>query len=222
MNAARIVLLVFGILFVLAAFGLILGGGIVLAIDSSFKDEQGYFVTGFQPLEADSPVVISQPAEIRMQTGWDRRNRNPVTLKIEAYNDNSAKEVFIGIARESDLSQYLKDKAYDEITGFDFPADKIEVKHHEGASGAPLPGAQSFWVASTSGSGNQTLTWNIASGNYSLAIMNADGSSPVEAHVSVGAKIPGIVNAVGIGLLVGGIVLLVIGGVMIFFAARGW
>jgi hypothetical protein len=38
----------------------------------------------------------------------------------------------------------------------------------------------------------------------------------------VGARIPGTIKAVGIGLLIGGIVVLIIGGIMIFFAARGW
>jgi hypothetical protein len=52
--------------------------------------------------------------------------------------------------------------------------------------------------------------------------MNTDGSSPVSAKVSLGIRLPGIVSAIGLGLLIGGIVLLIIGGVMIFFAARGW
>jgi hypothetical protein len=222
MSAARIVLLVFGILFVLAAIGLILGGGIVLAIDSSFKDNEGFFVTGFQSLQADSPAIISQPAEIKWDTGWRMRDRDPVTLKVEAYNDNNTRPVFIGIARNSDLTHYLKGSPYDEITGFDFAAKDIKLRHFTGTAGPPLPAAQSFWVASATGQGHQTLKWDIASGDYSVVIMNADASAPVEAHISAGAKIPGIVHAVGLGILIGGIVVLIIGGVMIFFAARGW
>jgi hypothetical protein len=222
MSAARIVLLVFGILFVLAAFGLILGGGIVLAIDSSFKDNEGFFVTGFQPLQADSPAIISQPAEIHWDTGWQMRDRNPVTLKFEAYNDNNTRPVFIGIARSSDLTDYLKGSPYDEITGFDFAPNEMKLKHYPGTAGPPSPTAQNIWVASAEGTGHQTLKWDIANGDYSLIIMNADASSPVEAHISAGARLPGVVHGVGLGLLIGGIVVLVIGGVMIFFAARGW
>jgi hypothetical protein len=53
-------------------------------------------------------------------------------------------------------------------------------------------------------------------------LMNADGTSPIDADVSLGVKVPGVVNAVGVGLLVSGIILFLGGGVMIFFGARGW
>jgi hypothetical protein len=221
-NAARIVLLVFGILFVLAAFGLIVGGGVVLAVDSSLKDEQGYFMTGFKPVQVDSSMVVTQPADIDMNTGWDRWNRSRVTLKVEAYNDDRTKPVFIGIARASDLNPYLRDSAYDEITGFDFPNDRIEFRPHAGKAGSIPPTSSSFWVASANGAGTQTLLWDISGGDYSLVVMNSDGTYPLETHVAIGAKLPGIVNGVGWGLLISGIVVLIIGGVMIFFAARGW
>jgi hypothetical protein len=66
------------------------------------------------------------------------------------------------------------------------------------------------------------LEWDITSGRYSVVLMNADGTSPIDADVSLGVKVPGVVNAVGVGLLVSGIILFLGGGVMIFFGARGW
>jgi hypothetical protein len=220
MNAGRIVLLIFGILFALAAFGLIIGGGAILAIDRSFKDDQGYYMTGFRQLETDSRLIVSQPAQIHMQTRWNRTKRNPVTLKVEAHDSNNAKAVFIGIARTSALSPYLKGYAYDEITGFDFNADSIELSPRTGSTGPSLPNTPGFWTASVSGTGTQTLLWDLASGDYSLVIMNADGSAPINTQVSIGAKLPAIVDSIGPGLLGGGIVLLIISGVMIYFAVR--
>jgi hypothetical protein len=222
MSAARIVLLVFGILFAVAALVLLVGGGILMAFDSSFKDDEGYVSTGFKPVESDSALIVTQQSEIRTAPKWKTRKTSPITLKIEAYNDDRSSPVFIGIVRESDISRYLKDRPYDEITGFDFEDNELETWRHSGSGGSPLPLDQSIWVSSASGTGVQTLTWDIASGDYSLVIMNADGSAPVHAHASFGARVAGIVNALGIGLIVGGAVALVIGGVMIFFAARGW
>ena len=40
MSAGRIVLLVFGILFVLGSFGLLISGGVVLTVDNAFKDDR--------------------------------------------------------------------------------------------------------------------------------------------------------------------------------------
>jgi hypothetical protein len=222
MSAGRIVLLVFGILFVLAAFGLILGGAVLMAVDSAFKDNEGYFTTGFQPLEAESSILVTQQAEIHMTPKWKMYNRSPITIKIEAYNNDSTKPVFIGIAREADMNSFLKGREYDEVTGFDFSGEQIESRHHSGTTGTAATPDQINWVASATGAGTQTLTWDLASGNYSLALMNADGSSPIEAHAAFGARVAGLINKVGIGILIGGIVALVIGGVMIFFAARGW
>jgi hypothetical protein len=222
MSAGRIVLLVFGILFVLAAFGLLVSGGILMAVDSAFKDNEGYFTTSFQPVDAGSSMIVSEQAKIRMASKWKVYQESPVSIKIEAYNDDSNKPIFIGIARESEMSNYLKDRSYDEITGFDFENSEIELRHHTGTDGSSTPADRNTWVASASGKGEQSLTWDLASGDYNLVIMNADGSSPIKAHVSFGARVAGIIHAVGIGLIIGGAVALIIGGVMIFFAAKGW
>ncbi|MBN1191092.1 MAG: hypothetical protein JXA46_15150 [Dehalococcoidales bacterium] len=222
MSAGRIVLLVFGILFVLVAFGLLMGGGIIKAVDSAFKDSDGYFTTGFNSIEAGSSMIVSEKAEIRMDTGWKGYSESPFKIKIEARNDDQDKPVFIGIARESDMKKLLKGRAYDEITDFDFVSGEINLWHHNGSGETPVPGDLDIWVASESGTGTRTLTWDVASGDYNVVIMNADGSTPVEVQVAFGVRVAGFIDAVGTGLIVGGIIALVIGGVMIFFAARGW
>ena len=71
----------------------------------------------------------------------------------------------------------------------------------------PRPAAQSFWAASATGSGSQALTWKTKSGEWSIVVMNADGSPGVSADVSAGAKIPWALWA-GIGVAVFGALLL--------------
>jgi len=219
MSAGKIVLLVFGIIFILVSFPLLVGGSVMVAIDRSLKDEEGFYSIHGLDVEANSPIIITAPADIHMENLWLWRYSNPVSVKVEAAS-KSGKDVFIGVARESDLRVYINGASYDEITSFSLYPEKIDQKHFPGNPSLPPPGNQSFWVASSAGSGDHELRWDITTGIFSLVLMNTDGSSPVKADVSVGIKIPPIVSAIGWGLLSGGIVFLIAGGVMLFFAVR--
>lgn len=221
MKAGRIVLLVFGILFVITSIGLLIGGGLLMTLENAFRDQQGFYSTNKVETQANSTAIITGPADFNIENVWVRPN-NLATIKVEAVNINPNKAVFVGIARTSNVNSYLNGISYSEIREFPTRQDPILFRTFPGASSAPAPTSQTFWVASVSGTGTQTLEWDINDGRYTVVLMNADGTSPIDADVSVGIKVPGIVNAVGIGLLVAGIVLLLGGGVMIFFGARGW
>ncbi|MBA2360565.1 MAG: hypothetical protein H0V79_06475 [Actinobacteria bacterium] len=49
---------------------------------------------------------------------------------------------------------------------------------------------QTFWAASTTGAGEQTLEWEPEDGSLNIVVMNADGSRGVAAELSIGA--PGL------------------------------
>ena len=65
------------------------------------------------------------------------------------------------------------------------------------------PAKQTFWAAKASGSGRQTMIWPVAKGDWAVVVMNADGTRGVHTDVSVGAKVPFLLE-LGAGLLVGG------------------
>ena len=44
-----------------------------------------------------------------------------------------------------------------------------------GADRPAAPQEQSFWVASTSGAGEQTLRWDVQDGDWRAVVMSADG-----------------------------------------------
>ena len=62
------------------------------------------------------------------------------------------------------------------------------------AGGPPStrPGQEPFWVATASGTGGQELLWAPVAGDWTLVVMNADGSRPVVADLSFGATAPGL------------------------------
>jgi hypothetical protein len=81
------------------------------------------------------------------------------------------------------------------------------------------PGSQGFWVASASGSGTQTLDWDVADGSWSIVVMHADAAPGVDVDLTAGAKVP-LVFGLSLGLLSGGFVLLLAGIAMLYLGAR--
>ncbi|HSW58538.1 MAG TPA: hypothetical protein VLH15_09060 [Dehalococcoidales bacterium] len=220
MKAVRVVFLVFGILFVIASLGFLISGGVIMTLENTFKDAQGYYSTAPFPVETRAAALVTGQGDIGTGPVWIRPHLN-ATVRIKGINDNPDRPIFIGIARTTDINRYLEGIAYSQTDYYSSHQNTLTFHHFQGLTSAPAPASQNFWIASVQGTGAQTLEWEISSGRYSAVLMNADGSSPIYSEVSVGIKIPGVFHALGIGLLVTGTVLLLGGGLMIFWGARG-
>ena len=72
-------------------------------------------------------------------------------------------------------------------------------------------------MATASGTGGQELLWAPVAGDWTLVVMNADGSRPVVADLSFGATAPGL-SAVWGGLFGLGGGALVLGGLIVALA----
>ena len=235
MSAGKIVLLVFGIIILLVSVGLLVSGGALMFAERVIKDSEGFYSTKTVHLEKDSHAIVTKPVDIDLGEERDWRWLLPgsrwdpsefLTFKIEGSNNDSSKQIFMGMAEVSDLKAYLRDVEYDEITnlkidrfGIDRGEDLIEYTNHSGSSEPTTPLSQTFWTALAHGAGTQTLEWGIESGNYSFVLMNDDGSADLDMSVVVGVKIPPVLW-VSVGLLIGGIVVLIIAVVMIYLAVR--
>lgn len=88
-----------------------------------------------------------------------------------------------------------------------------------GAAPSGRPADQRIWTASATGSGRQTLTWDVKHGSWSVVVMNADASRAVDVRVRAGADVP-ILPAIGWGALGGGLVLLVLAGGLVWVGVR--
>jgi hypothetical protein len=218
MSAGRIVLLVFGIIVILVGLGLVLGGGGVLWANSALTDDEGYFSTKTIPIDKDSYAIATEPADVDLGVNWLWMG-NLFTIKVEGSNDNPSKQIFIGVAEESDVEAYLSDVEYDEIIDIEINPDRLEYTNRPGNSEPAAPTTETFWTKSAHGSGTQTLEWELESGIWRLVLMNDDGSAGVGLSIVLGAKVSSLVG-IGVGFVIGGIVLLAGGGLMVFFAVR--
>jgi hypothetical protein len=220
MTAGRVVALVFGVIILLISLGLLFTGGVLLWMDSALKDDEGYITTKTVHLDKDSYAVTSYPADINLSESWILDLGELVVFKVEGSNNNPAKGIFIGIADERDVKDYLSDVEYDELTRFRFYPRDIDYRNHPGGTAPAPPTSETFWVKSAYGKDTQTMRWDLETGNWVLVVMNEDGSLGVDVDVVLGVKVP-LVFGMGLGLLIGGIVALIIAVLMIYFSVRG-
>jgi hypothetical protein len=213
-SAGRILLVVCGSLVTLVAVGIFAGGGTVVVLDQTQRDDAGYLVSPTRNFTTPTYAVVSR----RMYAGVDGPHwvydnlLGTVVLKSE-----SAGPVFVGIARDRDVASYLGGVRRAEVTDLSTGRTHYVLRTGEAPSGPP--GNQTFWAASSSGRGSQSLTWNVQDGSWRVVVMNADGSPRVSADLSVGAELPNLIW-LGVGLLAAGALLLTGGVLMIYFGAR--
>jgi len=219
-RVARVVMIVFGVLALLLGLGLLAGGGGLLWAKSERTDSEGYFTTHAHRFASPSYAIASKSLDIG--TGaphWVFGSGRYAKVRITATSKSPAKPIFVGIGRYQDVAAYLAGTAHDQVSDFD--ADPFSVTYHHVAGKAPVtpPAKQRFWVASTQGTGTQTLTWGVRRGTWSMVAMNADASRPVAVEASFGAKLSFLGWIAG-GLLGGGAVLVLGGAGLIYLGAR--
>jgi hypothetical protein len=69
-----------------------------------------------------------------------------------------------------------------------------EPVYENSGAGAPgaLPGDSDIWVAQVTGTGTQELVWEARTGDWTLVVMNADGSRGITTEAAAGATAPAL------------------------------
>ena len=195
----------------LLAMVVLAAGGTAIWADSTQRDSHGYVSTNTHRYASPTRAIATDGVTIGSEVpGWVVGK-----VRLEA---SSSKPVFVGIARKADVDAYLAGTSYADATKLDLDPFKVTYVPHRGAAAPGRPAAQSFWAARAAGSGTQSLTWKTRSGEWSVVVMNADGSPGVSANVSAGAKIPWALWA-GIGVAAFGALLLLAAAAMIYRGA---
>ena len=107
----------------------------------------------------------------------------------------------------------------DRVTDLELSRFDLYTVRQPGSTPAEAPAAQDFWVATAQTTAVADLTWEIQDGNYSIVIMNADGSIGIDTEIGGGVGLPGS-SAVWELVIVAGAVFVVLGIAVIVVGAR--
>jgi hypothetical protein len=217
MNGRSIALVVTGALASLFAAGLLAIGGLALWGDSQ-KDSDGYISTDTHQFETGTRALATENLDVDLGDGdliAESNDLGKARVQVDSRGDTP---VFVGIARTSDVEDYLAGVSHSTLTDVNTSPFDADYEDHAGNRRPVAPADSHIWAASEHGSGKQTLNWEIEDGDWSVVVMNADGSAGVDADISTGANVPfldeigwtaigsgGFVLIVGVALLVMGI-----------------
>jgi hypothetical protein len=217
-SGGRIAALIGGGLLGLVALGLLAAGGAGLWANGQ-KDDQGYVSTRTEQFQTRTAALRTQNLDVNLggtASVLDTDVYGKIRLRV---TPRAGKQLFVGIARTPDVTRYLRGTAHTSVTDIDYHPFHVDYATTGGARRAAAPAAQRIWAAQAHGRGAQTLTWDVADGDWSVVVMNADGSPGVDADVRAGANVPWL-DEVAWGALGVGALLLVISAALIYGGAR--
>ena len=221
----KVLAFIFGGIILLVAFGLFMGGGVLMWGQGMITDSNGFINSHPVILHVDSYAIVQDNIDIHMDINmmrWSPIRQDIVTLKLTGNSNNPSKQVFIGIATAADAAAYLNDVKYDRLASYSWRFERdLETSTptyilHQGGAPSVTPTSKNIWVTSIYGSGTQTLTWVPVSGEYWVIAMNTDGTPNVNVTMQIGAKIP-ILSTIGNWLIFAAILTMLIGAAVIYF-----
>ena len=201
-----VIALILGCVTALSSLGLFAGGGVALWAHTTQR-EDGFVTTPSVELSTDAYAIVSEGIELRVDgPDWVLPRTILGDGRLTVSSDEPA---FVGIAPTRDIDRYLDGVSQSLVPdlawrgGLDLPVVD------GGGEPATRPGEEDFWIASSEGAGTQSITWPLSNGDWTIVVMNADGSGRVAFEGTVGAEVP-VIAPIAIGLLIGGGVLLLI------------
>jgi hypothetical protein len=196
-GAGSVALLVVGSIAALLAFALLVGGCAAVVVDRTQRDDDGFLMSPSEDFSTATYAITSENADVDFD-GPDWATTDFLgTVRIRS---ESERPVFVGIARDVDVGEYLDGVEHAVVTEL---GREPEYSERQGGPPEGRPADQTFWAASATGAGEQTLEWEPEDGSWNVIVMNADGSRGVAAELSIGGELDSLIW-IGVGLLVGG------------------
>jgi hypothetical protein len=222
-TGGRVFLMVGASLLLLLSLGLGAGGATAGLIDQAGRDDAGFVMSDDQRLSTDTYALFSE--EIIIHTGSSTAQLPERILgdaKIEATGSDGS-TIFVGVASAADASEYLDGVQRAEVVDLSSTdGGGLEPEYDVTGQDAPsvLPGEVDIWAAQATGSGTVSAVWPVEDGDWTVVVMNSDGSAGVTTDVSVGAELDWLGWA-SVVLLVGAGLGLALSALMMTLAVRG-
>ncbi|MFP5345799.1 MAG: DUF4389 domain-containing protein [Actinomycetes bacterium] len=215
-TTGRVVSLVTGSVLLLVALGAGLAAATAAVAGTTMRDDGGFLMSGERSLSTDGYALTSENLELHAADAVAFVPRAVLgDAKITARSDG-ATPVFVGVAATSDVTAYLQGVRH--ATVVDMSTD-VTYRTTGGGAPATAPTSSDIWVAQSAGTGAQTVVWPLGVGDWTVVVMNADGTPNVAAAVSAGLTVPALGANVG-GLLSVAVIALVIALVLVVVPLR--
>lgn len=217
-SAGAVVALVLGLLAFMAASALAGLGGAALWVNGK-RDADGFLTTSQRQLVSVTPAITVENVDLEPDEGtgpWVAPD-DFGNIRIQATSVGET-PIFIGIAPQASVDVWLRGVAHDQVRGL--TDDAVVYRPQVGPADVAPPTDEDFWVAQASGTGTQTITWPLQSGDWAFVLARADGAPGVRADVTAGVSIPSLAGLAW-GLLLGGLLALVVAVVLIVLGAAG-
>jgi hypothetical protein len=187
-TTGRVVTLVGGAVTLLLAIGLAGAGGVFAYADTGMRDGAGYVTSDPVHLSSSSYAVVSDNIELHAAAAVRSVPRDALgDARITVAAENG-KAVFVGIAPTREVDTYLSGVAHSVVQSARPGHAAYETV--EGGAPAARPADALTWAAQSAGTGTQTLVWPVATGDWSVVVMNADAAAGVSTTTAFAATLP--------------------------------
>lgn len=166
---ARVVLIVIGaVLVIVGALVAVLAGP-----DNTVR-------TGDREMSTDSAALTTSPTMFEFV--------GP-TLHVAASSQDN-RDVFLGVAHEIDVDDYLDGIAHEQIWEIGIPVSFEMLRMDGVVETAPVaPGTRDWWYLQVSGPDRQEIAYPLDAEPVNVVIMTADGAPPLAVTVDLGLEI---------------------------------
>jgi hypothetical protein len=198
-TGGRVVSVVAGSLLGLIVLGLIAAAVAGLVWNGTQRDG-GYLTSSTVQFHGAGYAVSGDRVRVGggdVDWGWQDNLLGKVRVRVTPADP--ARPIFVGIAATGDVFRYLSGVAWSRVQRI----GDLHVEYTDISGGAPPgpPAATQIWQAQAQGTGTQAVTWRVHGGDWSVVVMNADGSRGIAFRADAGATVPWLLW-VGIGTLV--------------------
>ena len=218
-TAGRVVAIVLGCLVFVVAGGLIAGGITLAVAQGAVRDDTGFLMSAEEEFQTPTHAITSSNMEMRMADSGGfvpERLLGDTKLMVTPLN---GKAVFVGIGATAEVEDYLAGVAHTTVVEFTNGAAEPVYQDLPGEAPTTAPAGAVTWAAQASGTGPQGVVWSLEEGDWTIVVMNADGSADVAVDLAAGAEFPAIGTVVAVLLSLGGC-LLILAAVLIIGALR--
>ncbi|MDT4923018.1 MAG: hypothetical protein QOG01_731 [Pseudonocardiales bacterium] len=198
----RTIIMIVGILLFIVGASAAVGGGALTVIFGS----DGTLTSASEPLSTSRSALVATMDDIEGTSGFASVVGRP-TLKMSV--TGAGRDVFIGVGPAKAVEQYLTGSSIDRITDLEVDPFKLKTAPRDGSARPAAPASQTFWTAHATGP-TASFDWKISDGSYRLVVMNADASPSVNANSRLGLTVPHVF-AIGLGILIGGVLIALVG-----------